>query len=390
MFLEEDAAFCHNSVVPNNLLTKSAAMPEFEFVDLSADHNLCEYLDRQECIGVDTEFVREKTFFSRLCLIQFTGGDEVFCADPLGLRQADEARSAGFWRALMRPAWVLHSGRQDVEVIYQTALRMPEHIFDTQIAAALLGYQPQIGYANLVTELFDVELAKSHTRADWSRRPLPQAFVEYAAEDVHYLLPARDILTARLDKLGRLSWAQEDSAELLNASLYVTEPATAIDRVRGAGKLRGAARSAAADLASWREKEALRSNRPRQWIMRDTVLLELACCGAQDRNDLAAIDGLANRTIERTGDELLKILRAGAARKNTYEPPPRPDERQKKAMREMQRRVSACADELGIANEIIAPRKELAAALTGARDSRVFRGWRRDLVGEKLLALLED
>jgi len=363
-------------------------MPEFTFVDLRADNSLCETLNATDCIGIDTEFVREKTFFSRLCLIQISRGSAIYCADPLGLETSDDASSGSFWEALMKPAWVLHSGRQDVEVLYQTALRMPGRIFDTQIAAALLGYQPQIGYANLVAELFDVELAKTHTRADWSRRPLPDSFIEYAAEDVQFLLPAQELLSEKLSALGRLAWAMEDSSDLLHAGLYENDPGSAISRIGGAGKLRGESRSAADSLAAWREKEALRSNRPRQWIMRDTVLLELAGSRARSQDDLARIEGLGNRTIERAGGELLNILTAAAASKSTYEPPPRPDEKQKKVLKEMQRRVSSCAEKLGIANEIIAPKKELSAAMMGATESRVFNGWRREVVGKDLLELL--
>jgi ribonuclease D len=363
-------------------------MPDFQFVDLSTDNDLCKDLQGQECVGLDTEFIREKTFFSRLCLIQLSTSEQIYCVDPMELGSPEAGAAGEFWNALMNFSWVLHSGRQDIEVLYQSSAQMPAKLFDTQIAAALLGYQPQIGYANLVAELFDVELAKTHTRADWSRRPLPDAFMEYAAEDVLYLLPAEQLLSERLQTLGRLEWALQDSADLLQLSLYENDPALAVNRLKGAGKLRGTRRSAAAALAAWRETEALRSNRPRQWIMRDPILLDLACSGATDEKMLAKIEGLGNRTIERAGKQLLDILRESAKSDSEYEPPQRPDEKQKALLKEMTRRVSACADDLGIATEIIAPRKELAAASLGKTDSRVFRGWRAELVGSELLNLL--
>ena len=144
--------------------------------------------------------MREKTFHPQLCLVQVSTRDAICCADPLIPR--DDERETQIWSHLMKRSWVVHSARQDVEVIYQTAGQMPTELFDTQIAAALLGYPPQMGYANLVEELFGEKLAKSHTRADWSRRPLADAVIEYAAEDVEYLLPAYDILTERLDETG--------------------------------------------------------------------------------------------------------------------------------------------------------------------------------------------
>ena len=225
-------------------------MPEYQFVDLTTDDRLCTTIPEQSRIGVDTEFVREKTFYAQLCLIQIATENEIYCADPMGLDARNDDRAKALWQAITTPAWVLHSGRQDLEVIYQTVALMPREVFDTQVAAALLGYQPQIGYGSMVTELFDIKLSKSHTRADWSQRPLPDAFIKYAAEDVQYLLPAYDTLTERLDKLGRMEWAVEDSMDLLDVSLYDSDAAQAINRLDGARNLRGRARSAAANLAA--------------------------------------------------------------------------------------------------------------------------------------------
>ena len=184
-------------------------MPEYQFVDLKTDDRLGTTVPEQSRIGVDTEFVREKTFYAQLCLIQIATESEIYCADPMGLDARNDDRAKALWQAITTPAWILHSGRQDLEVIYQTVALMPREVFDTQVAAALLGYQPQIGYGNLVNELFGIELAKLHTRADWSQRPLPNALMQYAAEDVQYLLPAYDTLSERLEKLGRLQWAVE-------------------------------------------------------------------------------------------------------------------------------------------------------------------------------------
>jgi len=365
-------------------------MPDYEFVDLQTDDRLETTLGQQSRIAVDTEFVREKTFHAQLCLIQIATRDEIFCADPMGLDPRQSARDRSLWESIVNPAWVLHSGRQDLEVIYQTFDLLPGEIFDTQVAAALIGYQPQIGYGNLVAELFEVELAKSHTRADWSRRPLPGAFIEYAAEDVEYLLGAYDLLTERLDKLGRLDWAIEDSMSLLDVTLYQTNSELAINRLRGARNLRGAARSAAASLAAWREREALQRNRPRQWIMRDTVLLDLAVSQPDSLKKLKATPGLAERTAARAGDRLLSLLTEAATRQSDYEPPRKPDERQKALLAKIQRQVSEAAEELGLATELIAPRKDLACALLGERDLRIFRGWRRELIGQRLLELLEN
>jgi len=365
-------------------------MPDYAFVDLRTDDSLETTLGQQARIAVDTEFVREKTFHAQLCLIQIATREQIFCADPMELDPGHSERDRSLWESIAKPAWVLHAGRQDLEVIYQTVGLLPGEIFDTQVAAALLGYQPQIGYANLVRELFDVELAKSHTRADWSRRPLPAAFVEYAAEDVQFLLGAYDTLTERLDKLGRLAWAIEDSMSLLDVALYQTDFALAVKRLKGARNLRGPARSAAASLAAWREQEALERNRPRQWIMRDAVLLDIAVRQPDSRRKLGATPGLAERTAARAGERILALLAAAANTQSDYVPPGKPDERQKAVLANMQRQVSDAAEDLGVATELIAPRKDLSSALLGNRDLRIFRGWRRALIGQRLLDLLEN
>ena len=358
-------------------------MSKYQFIDPHANDAISALLSSERRIGLDTEFMREKTFYPQLCLVQIATAEGIYCADPMGGGELDS-----FWCRLMKCEWVVHSARQDIEVLFHTSDRMPGTIFDTQIAAGLLGFAPQLGYAGLVEELFGVALAKSHTRADWTQRPLPAAALEYAAEDVEYLLPAYEELSRQLAKLGRLGWAEEDSAYLLRPSLYKGDPRHAVDRLKGARNLRGRARAAATRLASWRESEAERSDRPRQGIIKDAVLLEIASTGPEDQESLAAIRGLAPRTLRRAANVLLQILAAARDDNVEYEPPPRLKEKYKAVLEDMQAAVSTCAEELGIAAEIIAPRKELAAALHSDRQSRVFTGWRREMVGGRLLEIL--
>lgn len=357
-------------------------MPEFTFVD--QPDTICDDLINHDRLGVDTEFMREKTFFAELCLVQITDGENIHCVDPLAGNPMSD-----FWEAAMRPTWILHSGRQDIEVVSQTAKRMPGKIYDTQVAAGLLGYAPQMGYANLVTELFDIEIPKAHTRANWTRRPLSDAYLHYAAEDVEYLLPACDVLTERLDKRGRLSWAEEDSALLLDPSLYEIDPELAIDRLKGARNLKGKRRAAAARLATWRETEALRANRPRQWIIKDAVLTEMAKVMPSTLRDLEKIDGLQSGQIRRVGGDILAAIAASAADDSSYQPPGPPDEEQKSLLKSMQREVADCAADLGLAAETVASKRDLSAVILGGdRDARVLAGWRRELIGDQLLKLL--
>lgn len=357
-------------------------MPEYTLVS-ERDATIAD-LDACDVLGVDTEFMREKTFFAQLCLVQLATPEDIFCVDPLA-----DFEMSSFWRKISDKTWVVHSARQDIEVVHQSAGCMPRTLFDTQIAAGLLGYAPQLGYAGLVSELFGVEIAKSHTRADWTRRPLSEALLQYAAEDVEYLLPAYDALAESLDHKGRLSWAQQDSSLLLDPALYQVDPLRAIERLKGARNLRGRSRTAAANLAGWRESEAVRTNRPRQWILRDSSLLELAKSLPSSIGDLARIEQLPPRLIRRAGDELLALIADSAGEHANYRPPAPSNEQHNMLLKSMQSTVAECADDLGVVPEIIASRKELSAAIvSGTRDSRVFSGWRKEQIGERLLQLL--
>ncbi len=357
-------------------------MTHYSFVE-SVD-KLPHDLVRSDVIGVDTEFMREKTYFAQLCLVQVATSEDIHFADPL--KGVD---LAAFWNATLDKTWVLHSARQDIEVVYQSAERMPSRIFDTQVAAGLIGLAPQIGYANLARELFEVDMAKSHTRADWTKRPLAPGLLQYAAEDVEYLLPAFDVLSEMLDRKGRLAWAEQDSASLLEPALYSIDPADAILRLKGARNLRGRARAAAQRLAAWREAEALKRDRPRQWIARDPVLMELATRRPDSRAELEKIDGIPPKLLQRAGRDLLAAISVANGDKNNYKPPSAPDEGQKSLLRDMQAVVSACASDLEVAPETIASKKELSAVIiTGNRESRLFSGWRRELIGDELLKLL--
>jgi ribonuclease D len=357
-------------------------MPDFHYVE--EPDSLIAELQQHGRVGVDTEFMRERTFFAQLCLTQIATPKGIWCVDPLSGHPQE-----GFWSELLRHDWVLHSARQDIEVVYQAAGAMPVSIFDTQVAAGLLGFPAQMGYAGLVKELFDADIHKMHTRADWSRRPLRDEYLAYAAEDVEYLLPACEILTARLEEKGRLEWALEDSRWLLDPELYDMGDLQAVDRVKGARNLRGRKRAAATRLAAWRETEAVKRDRPRQWIMRDNVLLDIVHALPQSEAELNDIQGVPRKLVKRAGKRLLDEIAASARDDRQYRPPGPPNDEQKSLLKEMQRRVAACAEELGIAAETVLSKRELSAIIiAGNRQSRAFDGWRAELVGNELRALL--
>jgi len=357
-------------------------MPDYLLVD--QPDTIKNRLTGHAQLGVDTEFMREKTYFAQLCLIQISTPDDIYCVDPLA-----DSEQQQFWEQLLAGSWVVHSARQDIEVVYQTTGSMPSEIFDTQIAAAVLGMPAQMGYAGLVKELFDIEMAKSHTRADWTRRPLLDAVLDYAAEDVEHLLPAADILSEQLQQKGRLEWARQDSRLLLDPALYDLSGDQAIDRLKGARNFRGHRRTAAVRLAAWREEEAIRRNRPRQWILRDKALLDIAYNLPSSEQQLQEIAGVPPKLVSRTGKHLIEIVQSSHDEQNGYQPPQPPDESQKALLKEMQSIVAECAKDLELAAETVASKRELSAVIISRKpDSRVFQGWRRDLIGKQLSSML--
>jgi ribonuclease D len=228
-------------------------------------------LQRQPRVGLDTEFLRERTYRAQLCLVQLSSPAEVACIDPLALTDLSPLVMLLTATDVVK---VMHASRQDLEVLFPVA-GVTAPVFDTQIAAALAGFPAQVGYAELVRRLLGRELAKSHTRTDWSRRPLSPEQVEYALDDVRYLLPLAEELHARLGQLGRLDWLSEELAAIGDAGGFAVDPAQAWRRLKGLRGLDPGRERLARALAAWRERLAVEHDRPRGWILDDAPLREI-------------------------------------------------------------------------------------------------------------------
>lgn len=274
-------------------------------------HALCAEIAGSPRLMLDTEFMREKTYRAQLCLIQVCDGQVAACIDPLALDDLSPLYALLFNPNIVK---VLHAARQDLEIFLDLTGKLPAPIFDTQIAAALAGHADQIGYGNLVRELLGVDLDKSHTRTDWSRRPLDRQQMRYALDDVRYLVTVFDRLNAELARRGRLDWLQPDFDALTDPALYRNDPADAWQRVKGAGKLKPKQLAVLAELAAWRERKAQDSNRPRRWILADDPLLALARIQPDNENKLASIRGLEAGHAKKSGKELLEHIRTALAR----------------------------------------------------------------------------
>jgi ribonuclease D len=334
-------------------------------------------------IALDTEFVRTTQFAPRLCLVQIAAGPEVFCIDELASLDLGQ-----LWDVLLADGLrILHAAKQDLEVIYLRYGRLPARIIDTQIAAALTGHPAQVGYAGLVQGLLGIEVDKTHTRADWSLRPLAPPLVAYGASDVVHLPEVYARLRERLETLGRYGWVEEDSQRLLDPTLYAAAPDLAWRRLPVIPQLPVIVQLRARRLARLREELAMRSDRPRQWIFTDRALLDIATKGPPDAAALAACDDVAPGFARRQGASVLAELAAAAAEfaaGTELVQEPRAEVIDPALLKRLARVTDGCARELGIAPELLATRRDLAAMVRGEAGARPLQGWRRSVIGERL------
>lgn len=263
---------------------------------------------KPDYILVDTEFVREKTYFSKLCLIQIAGpGIEPQIIDPL----KPETDLQPLLEALDDPdvVKVFHSGYQDLEIFYHLTGKVPSPVFDTQVAASVLGYGDQVSYAALVKNICAVEISKSHQFTDWSLRPLSKAQTDYALGDVIHLDKIYHTLKQRLKERERESWIEEDHAWLENPATYHNHPENAWERIKISSdkpKHLGILR----EIAAWREEQAIKRNLPRNFIIRDEPLMEIAMTMPKDAKALARVRGFPSDHAERPmGNAMLDAVR---------------------------------------------------------------------------------
>ncbi len=337
----------------------------------------------EPALALDTEFVRERTYYPKLGLIQIATPGITACIDCV-----TEIDLAPFFDRLFETgcAWVAHSARQDLEVLYQQDQRAPQELVDTQIAAGLLGHAPQIGLQDLLAEELGVTLEKEHTRTDWIRRPLPDGAVQYALDDVRYLLPLSELLAQKLDVLQRGDWLKADCVAALSIP-PVTPPVTLWARLRGLRSMGPQQQCAALALVSWRERYAQTLDRPRRWIMSDELLLRIARTLPEDLQSLKSIPEMPGRLADRSGHDILAELQDSdgvdqRALIETHLTLERPD---RKDLQALQERVRGRADELGIRSEVLATRKEISDILVDRPSGRVDEGWRQ-LEIQRLLA----
>jgi ribonuclease D len=334
-------------------------------------------------IALDTEFMRERTYRPQLCLLQLASPTEAACVDPL----------AGIALDALTPLLkggapkIVHAARQDLEVLWPVFGAVAP-VFDTQVAAALAGMPAQIGYSDLVRRILGVDLKKGETRTDWSKRPLSDAQLRYAIDDVTHLEALRDALTKQLDKLGRLPWLQEDLHDLAREDRLFVDPDKAVERLRWTAELDPDRARLAQKLAAWRERRASDKDRPRTWILDDAALRALVMRAPRSARELDSIEELTPGFREHSGAAILELIAAAGLPDRL--PPPgqrvRPDSRFQARVKHLAAMVVKKAAELDLAPELLSTRRELESIARGETTADVLKGWRRDVIGIELMA----
>lgn len=351
---------------------------------------LCHRLAAEEFVTVDTEFMRERTYWPELCVVQLGGDNDVAVIDaqaegmdlaPLGILLADT-----------NVLKVFHAARQDIEIFVLRFGAVPTPLFDTQIAAMVAGFGDQVGYDALVAGLTGRPIDKAHRFSDWSARPLTPAQIAYAANDVTHLRDVYRRLRTRLERDNRLEWVGEEMAALSNPDLYRADPETAWERLKTrSSNRRFLARLQA--LAAWREREAQRVNIPRQRVLRDEALTEIAATAPAEVAALSRVRGISRGFAEGAmGESLMKVVATVQARPDSALPPAPPARDAPRAspalVALLKVLLQAKCEQNHVAPRLIASSDEIdRLVVEDAPDIPALHGWRREVFGEDAIAL---
>ncbi len=340
-------------------------------------------------LAVDTEFMREKTYYPQLCLIQISDGKEAVCIDPL----ARDIKLDALWDLMRNKSIVkvFHAAHQDLEIFLNLMGDLPNPVYDTQIAAMVMGQGDQVGYDKLVKAVLDYDIDKTSRFTDWSKRPLSDQQIAYALDDVIYLAHLYPIIIKQLNKQGRGDWLADELDRLACPNTYQTTPEEAWRRIK-LRNMKAPAMLRLMHLAAWREREAQTRNLPRNRIVRDETLIDLAGSNPEKRNAFSKIRNFPGGNNGKLIDPILKVLSEAAAA--SLEDLPQPDKRKRlqkppTAIMELLRvLLKHVTDHHGIAPRLIASADDLEAlALDDNAPIRALDGWRLDIFGAPALKL---
>lgn len=363
----------------------------YEWVDTNQRLEvLAQQWQQQPAIALDTEFIRSRTFFPKTGLLQLADAHGIYLIDPLAV-----SRTEALQRVLKNSnvVKVIHSCSEDLEVFLRYLSVLPTPLFDTQIAAAFAGYGASLGYASLVNIVHGVVIPKQETRSDWLQRPLSTSQLEYAALDVEHLLPIYKRLTTELENKERLLWMQSDCQDLLDKYLQVEGYDHYYQRVKSAWKLKPRQLSALKQLCAWREKQIRDIDIPRNHLVKDSSLLDMALRRPKNQKDLLRIRDISPRFIKKYGEQCLQMIEEALAEESSYPSALLPplSTQQTKAFKQLKVLVAERAETLNIPPGFLARKKDLEFLVRSTESITTpilppgLQGWRETIIGQALL-----
>ncbi len=336
-------------------------------------------------VAVDTEFLREKTYNAKLCLVQLGIGEHQYCVDVLKLTDLQFLKDLFACEKVLK---LFHAARQDMEVILQTLQVLPKPIFDTQLAAAFCGADMQIGYGGLVQEVTGVELPKTQSRTDWTRRPLTAEQIKYAGEDVAHLEALYRHGLESLDALDRLNWYQEEISTYYDESLYVIDPEMAYQRLNG-GMLKLKQQYLLKALANWREATAQDRDIPRSWVMRDDKLYDLVQAPVKSEKDIMELGVFGRKSANYLVPQAYAVIKATKTGDDKIWRKIEPlSKAEKGTCSSMMKQLAQMSEKLKIAQALLGTRKDIEKLFRHRQSKKLLKGWRKHVVGEPLLNFL--
>ncbi len=316
-------------------------------------------------LAIDTEFKRTSTYYPVLCLVQIATKSNTDCIDVLAINDLTPLFDKLYQDECL---WIVHSARQDIEALYYLSNKLPKKLFDTQIAASLLNYPGQISYQALTESLQNVFLEKAYTRLDWTTRPLPDGAIEYALDDVRYLIKNYFQLEQQLESEGKLNWISEESNYLLDVQLYNPPVDNAWQKVKGFSRLAKKYHTYAAQLAAYREQQAKSKNKPRKWIMADDKLIAYVL--GSEKLSKKAEDSFNKFIANNQSLESIKVMISNKI----------PTKAEKMQKKELQKLIQKIANKYNLDDKIIANGKSLLSFIRGDRSVIFLKGWRYEIL----------
>ncbi len=341
-------------------------------------------------LAVDTEFLRAKTYYAKICLLQLATDDEVVLVDPFSVSDFQPLASLMLDESIVK---LFHAGEQDIEILYNELGVLPHPVFDTQIAATLLGRSVQIGYGALVQSICGVTLPKIESYSDWTYRPLSDSQLDYAVNDVAYLPMLYRLMRDDLEEQGRLQWLDSDFEELVNPQRYSIDPRERFRHLKRVNQLTNRQLAAARELAAWREEQAQQRDVPRKWILSDEQIVEICKRDSRTIDDLFMIRGVKERLRTYNARKVIELLKKADELPEDQWPELISSSRNERNVDAevdlMFSLVRLRAKEQSVAVQALTSHSELAAVARGyLDDAKVLKGWRREIVGAELLDLL--